>query len=154
MKLRIMGLVVAMSLLLPTSVLGHAVLGSSTPARDSTVSDTALRQVQLQFTEPVHVADSVFKVYPLEATDDPLLLRGKAAELVSNVLIMGPRDTRRDEADRSDAGLMTTRTPSAEIVMRLKDNLAPGPYVVMWKIRSVDTHITEGWFIFHIAPGE
>jgi len=30
--------------------------------------------------------------------------------------------------------------------------LAPGSYRVMWRVLSVDTHVTEGSFRFQVAP--
>lgn len=142
-------LALAICLLLPTVAMGHAHYESSVPAREATVT-TAPREVRLQFSEPVHVNTSMFKVYPLEPQDDPLLLRAAASELMSRALV--GIDRRQDEAERADASILTTRTPSAEIVLRMKENLAPGPYVVMWRILSVDTHTTQGSFIFYYEP--
>ena len=30
--------------------------------------------------------------------------------------------------------------------------LGPGDYTVTWRVVSVDTHVTEGDFVFHVAP--
>ena len=47
-------------------------------------------------------------------------------------------DSRVDEADRS------------VLTVSLKPALPPGPYVVKWRVLSVDTHITEGDFTFKV----
>jgi methionine-rich copper-binding protein CopC len=44
--------------------------------------------------------------------------------------------------DRSDATLLRVSLPP----------LAPGTYRVMWRVLSVDTHVTEGDFTFEVAP--
>jgi copper resistance protein C len=31
-------------------------------------------------------------------------------------------------------------------------SLGPGDYTVTWRVVSVDTHVTEGDFVFHVAP--
>jgi hypothetical protein len=31
-------------------------------------------------------------------------------------------------------------------------NLAPGLYTVLWRVLSVDTHVSEGKFTFRVAP--
>ena len=47
-------------------------------------------------------------------------------------------DSRVDESDRS--------------MLRLSlGSLEPGTYVVAWRVLSVDTHVTEGDFKFHVA---
>lgn len=132
-------------------VLGHAVYVASTPPRDGVV--TELREVRLQLSEPVHVRQSWFKVYPLTPDDDPVRLRAQASEVVAAAMsIREVTDTRQDEDKRVDAGVITSQALSQEIIVRVKDDPAPGPYVFMWKVRSVDTHVTEGWFIFHYLP--
>ncbi|TMI77942.1 MAG: copper resistance protein CopC, partial [Bacillati bacterium ANGP1] len=54
-------------------------------------------------------------------------------------------------ASRSDAGVANTTRTSGDIVLRLKD-LGPGAYVVMWRVLSVDTHTTQGSFVFVYTP--
>ncbi len=46
------------------------------------------------------------------------------------------------QADPSDSALLRISLPS----------LAPGRYKVIWRVLSVDTHVTEGDFTFRIAP--
>jgi copper resistance protein C len=58
---------------------------------------------------------------------------------------------RGDEASRADAGVANTERSSTDIALRVKD-LEPGAYVLMWRALSVDTHTTQGSFIFVYAP--
>lgn len=122
---------------------GHAHLDTSVPLGNSTVTERP-SQVVLRFTEPVEVNFSTFKVYPLQPDDDMLRLRAQASTLVSQSL-----QQRGDEAARADAGVTTNARISAEVQLAMKEDLAPGPYVVMWRVLSVDTHITQGFYIFH-----
>ena len=48
-------------------------------------------------------------------------------------------DSRVDDADRSMLRLSLTR-------------LEPGTYKVVWRVLSVDTHVTEGDFKFRVTP--
>ena len=53
------------------------------------------------------------------------------------------------QVDRGDAGVDAT-DPRV-----LRVSLAPlrsGPYKVIWRVLSVDTHVTEGDFTFRVAP--
>ncbi len=125
----------------------HAFLNSSDPAADSTVT-TPLKEIRLSYSEPVEIRFSIFKVYKVNAGPgaDMHALHAAADSLVSADLLR-----RGDEADRSDAGVANTTRSSTDIVLRLKD-LEPGAYVLMWRVLSVDTHTTQGSFIFIYAP--
>ena len=128
---------------------GHAYLRASSPVEDSTVA-VGPSEVRLQFTEPVEVRFSTFKVYPVPAEPgwDRRRLNAAAGALVSSVL----RRT-GDEGARADDGLATTARTTTEVVIRLKPGLAPGAYVVMWRVLSIDTHTTQGFFVFSVASG-
>lgn len=126
----------------------HAFLDGGVPGPDAVVSERP-EAVVLTFTEPVEVRASIFKVYPLTPDEDPLRLRAQAAGLVDRVLQL-----RGDEDARVDAGLVAAGREAAEIRVRLQEDLPPGPYVVMWRVLSVDTHITWGHYVFTYAPAE
>ena len=51
-------------------------------------------------------------------------------------------DLNDSQADPSNAALLRISIPP----------LSPGAYKVIWRVLSVDTHITEGDFTFRIAP--
>lgn len=46
------------------------------------------------------------------------------------------------QLDRNDASLLKVSLPP----------LAPGVYRVIWRVLSVDTHVTEGDYKFEVAP--
>ncbi len=125
----------------------HAYLKTSAPVEDGSV-DSLPKEVRLVFTEPVEVRFSIFKVYRIDADPglDPHRLNAAAGALVSKML-----QKRGAEADRADAGLATTARTTAEIALRLKPDLLPGPYVVMWRVLSIDTHTTQGFYVFIYA---
>lgn len=132
------------------SAVAHSDLARSVPADGERLSAPP-QSVELVFTEPVEVALSVFKVYPLpappDALADPMRLNGLAAELVSQVL------GRRDDRDRRvDTGLQTGQGTAAAVTLGLKPDLQPGAYVVMWRVLSVDTHVTQGFTVFVYQP--
>lgn len=125
---------------------GHAHLRQASPAQGATVTETPT-EVRLTFSEPVEVGFSTFKVYPIAPADDEGALREAARQLMGEVLHA------RDDADaRADAGVAEGSRTSADIVIVLKEDLEPGPYVVMWRVLSVDTHVTEGFYTFTYAP--
>jgi methionine-rich copper-binding protein CopC len=128
---------------------GHAYLRSASPAEDSTVA-AAPAVVRLLFTEPLEVRFSTFKVYPVPAAPgwDRRRLNAAAGAIVSNVLRRAG-----DEAERADDGLATTARTTTEVAIRLKPRLAAGAYVVMWRVLSIDTHTTQGFYVFTVAPG-
>lgn len=53
---------------------------------------------------------------------------------------------------RVDEGLANEERRSEQVVINLQEELSPGVYVVMWRILSIDTHATEGFFVFGYAP--
>jgi copper resistance protein C len=64
----------------------------------------------------------------------------------STVSVTGPDGARVDGGDvRVD--------PSEPMVLRASlKKLSPGSYKVVWRVVSVDTHVTEGDFRFTVAP--
>lgn len=131
----------------------HATLESSEPAPETTVTEP-LEEIRLRFGEAVELDFSVFKVYELDVAKVDMTaenawrrLNGLAGTLVSDVL-----ESRNDSEARVDAGLANDEQRSEEVVIELQDDLAPSVYVVMWRILSIDTHGTQGSFVFEYAP--
>lgn len=132
------------------SALGHAHLGASQPAEGS-VLEQAPSEVLLSFTERVEVGFSVVKLLRLDAEVDlsaatgRLRLAGLAAQAVNTWL---------GASEPSPDAVAFTLSPSAgaaaELSLALEEPLPPGHYVVMWRVLSVDTHITEGHFLFSV----
>ncbi len=132
--------------------LSHAYLVSSSP-EENTLLRTPPTEVRLGFTEGVELRFSVFKVYALEAPQnalrDPRRLQELARPLVERVL---PLRDDMGRAERADAGLKTQGRTAENVVITLKPDLKPGAYVVMWRVLSIDTHTTSGFFVFVYQP--
>lgn len=131
----------------------HADFASSEPASDATITQP-LEEVRLVFTEAVELDFSLFKVYELDAAGVDLAaqnvwqrLNGLAGALVADVL-----GSREDGEARVDTGLANVERKSEEIVISLEEGIPAGFYVVMWRILSVDTHGTQGFYVFEYAP--
>lgn len=128
----------------------HATLETSEPAKDA-VLNAAPSEVTLSFTEPVELRFSLFKVYPLAKEVDLgedrafLRLNGLAGALAKEVLEV------QDDA-RADTAVLSEEARSETITLGLKEGLEPGAYTVMWRVLSVDTHTTQGQFVFVIDP--
>ncbi|MDR7521638.1 MAG: copper resistance protein CopC [Armatimonadota bacterium] len=138
----------ALALLGAGAAAAHAYLRAAEPAEDSTVA-VAPSEVRLVFSEPIEVRFSTFKVYrvPADPGWDRRRLNAAAGALVSEVL-----RRRGDEADRADAGLATAARTTTTVTLRLRPHLAPGAYAVMWRVLSIDTHVTQGFYVFRIRP--
>ena len=131
----------------------HADFASSEPASGATITQP-LEEIRLVFTEAVELDFSLFKVYELDVAGVDLAsqnswqrLNGLAGALVTDVL-----GSREDGEARVDAGLANDERKSEEIVIALEEGIAAGFYVVMWRILSVDTHGTQGFYVFEYAP--
>ena len=58
-------------------------------------------------------------------------------------------DAGGEQVDRKDKQL----DPGDTSVMKVSlPKLAPGVYRVLWRVLSVDTHVTEGDYTFEVAP--
>lgn len=134
----------------------HADLVASEPEGGSVLAE-APAVVVLDYSEPLEVPFSIFKVYRLDAdvdlSDDNAQqrLNGLAAELVNDVLEL------RDDADaeaRADTGLETDGNTVDQVTFVLQEDLPDGHYVVMWRVLSIDTHVTQGFFTFSVEAGE
>jgi copper resistance protein C len=139
-------LLFAVGVLLSSFALAHAYLARATPAAGQTIS-VLPKTVTLEFTEPLEMAFSTFRVYPLPMKAGDTDVKAAAQKLVEVML------TRKDdEALRADAGLVSTSSPATKLELKLKDTLSGGWYVVMWKALSVDTHVTTDHYAFRYQP--
>ncbi len=144
-------LLVFMLLIGFTSALAHADLLESEPAAGA-VLDAAPEHIVLRFTEPVETMFSVFKIYALDADVDMSAdnaqqrLGGLAGTLVNDVLELG-----EDDEARVDQGSDPVTGTASELRLLLPEELGAGHYVVMWRVLSVDTHVTQGFFVFTVA---
>lgn len=108
--------------------------------------------VTLRFSEPLESLFSVFKVYPLNAEVNVseegahARLNGLAAALVNEVL-----ELRDDAEEMVPTQLRTEKATTDELELQFDSPLAPGHYVVMWRVLSIDTHVTQGFFVFTVS---
>ncbi len=139
--------VVLASLALVGVALAHSNLTRSVPADAQTIA-VLPRTLVLEFSEPLEVKFSSFKIYKLETNAADI----KAARQDADALVEKVLEKKGDEAARADAGLLTNVPTAARLEIKLKPNLTPGWYVVMWKVLSVDTHTSDDALIFRYKP--
>lgn len=150
---RLVPVVLALSLAVPA--FAHAHLTASTPV-DGAVLDTAPSSVALSFTEAVQKRFSLFAVVPLEvppvagesAKEHSQRTYGLAAQLADDVMaVAGKVD------GRVDTGLADASGASKDVTITLRDKLPAGTYVVVWRVLSVDTHVSQGIVVFTVGSG-
>jgi copper resistance protein C len=133
------------SFLLAGVVLAHSYLSNSSILANS-ILKTVPERLTLEFSEPLELGFSSFKVYKLETkTTDGAKLKLEAQALVNKVLAL-----KNDLAKRADDGLETTASEATVVKLKFKPNLKLGIYVVMYRVLSVDTHITQDFFTFSL----
>jgi methionine-rich copper-binding protein CopC len=71
-------------------------------------------------------------------------------DAAASVFVPTVIDLSGDEAERADAAILAEGT-TKNVTISLKDDLAPGAYVVMFRVLSSDTHTIEGFITFEIA---
>lgn len=125
----------------------HAYLTTADPKPGAVLQELPL-SITLTMNEAVELKFSQFKIYPLDIdpADKKALVEAAKALLDEKIKL------RNDEAERADIGLLSTEGRSATISIGLKQDLAPGLYIVMWKVLSVDTHTGEDFSYFIYAP--
>jgi copper resistance protein C len=133
------------SFLLTGVVLAHSYLSNSSILANS-ILKTMPDKLTLEFSEPLEIGFSSFKIYKLETKSTGEKLKLEAQALVARVLAL-----KNDLAKRADAGLETTASEAAVVKLKLKPNQKSGIYVVMYRVLSVDTHITQDFFTFSLS---
>jgi copper resistance protein C len=133
------------SFLLTGVVLAHSYLSNSSILANS-ILKTMPDKLTLEFSEPLELGFSSFKIYKLETKSTGEKLKLEAQALVARVLAL-----KNDLAKRADAGLETTASEAAVVKLKLKPNQKSGIYVVMYRVLSVDTHITQDFFTFSLS---
>jgi copper resistance protein C len=128
--------------LIASVALAHSYLTRSSPSAGQTVR-VMPKTVALEFSEPMEIGFSTFKVYALPTSSN---VNQAAAELRAKVLML------KNDADaRADAGWVSQVSPAAKLELKLKNKLEPGWYVVMWRALSVDGHTTTDQFVFRYS---
>ncbi len=116
-------------LLSPAPVFAHGTLIRAEPAINTEVA-TRPREIRLWFNQLIEHRFSRVTVHRAErhATTGKLDLQQR----VDDGLVAGPRVTR-------------------ELAVKLPETLAPGLYLVQWKVLSIDSHRTTGKFTLTYA---
>lgn len=128
----------------------HAYLETSTPVAGA-VLDPAPAELVLEFSEELEVGFSTFKLFRLDHTldasdaDYAAKLNGLAALLVNEVIGAAGPDDRSVAFD-----LKPAQGRSAQVTLTPKEALAPGSYVLMWRVLSVDTHVLQDYLTFTV----
>ena len=131
--------------------LAHAHLDASTPEANAVVTEP-VTVVELRFSEGVEVAFSTFKAYRLDAEVD-LTADNAAARLnaLAAVVVSAYNGTAEDGDGTVDAEVGNATGDKATVTLSFAEPLAPGHYVVMWRVLSVDTHVVEGHIVFSVG---
>ncbi len=113
----------------------HTAVTSITPAADATVR--APTEVLVQFSEPVELRFSTFRVMALPAGLTPEAGARAALKL-------------KADADALASRPLTATALAARLSLPLKPGLKAGRYVVAWKILSEDGHPVLGHSVFRV----
>jgi copper resistance protein C len=116
-------------------VFAHSDLVSSTPENGATLS-AAPTEITLTFENDIEADFSIFKVYPLPS------------EAAVEAFVPSVIGLQGDEEARVDTAL--TKNGADSVILSLKENLAPGAYVAMYRVLAGDTHAVEAFITFEI----
>ena len=156
-------------------VFAHSDFESSVPT-DGALLETAPAEIVIHFKADIQPSFSIFKVYAIpaevlkDAMHDSEHSEGEshsedehsdgeshsessdhsAMDAAAKIFIPTVIDLQDDEDARADLGLVTTEGLAKSVSIALKENLAPGAYVVMFRALSADTHTVEGFITFEI----
>jgi methionine-rich copper-binding protein CopC len=129
---RLAGWLILLGLLMmyPGFLAAHTALVRTMPAAEAVVSQPP-REIRFWFNEPVERHFSRIEVF--RAVLDPGTGAVQPGERIDQGWLPGPRAAR-------------------EVGVRLPETLAPGDYIVQWMVLAIDTHRTQGSFMFTYAP--
>jgi methionine-rich copper-binding protein CopC len=157
-------------------VFAHSDFEGSVP-KDGALLEQAPTEIVLNFKEDIQPSFSIFKVYALPADmltestsessdqehNDSHSDEGSSSEehiessdhgamdAAAKLFIPTVIELQDDEDTRADNGLALTEKLAKSVTITLKENLAPGAYVVMFRALSADTHTVEGFITFEIS---
>ena len=114
----------------PGCVAAHTALVRTMPAAGAVVAQPP-REVRFWFNEPIERYFSRIEVF--RAVLDPGTGAMQPGERIDQGWLPGPRATR-------------------EVGIRLPETLTPGRYIVQWMVLAIDTHRTQGSFMFTYDP--
>ena len=116
--------------LCPEFLAAHTALVRTTPAAGAVVAQPP-HEVRFWFNEPIERQFSRIEVF--RTVLDPGTGAVQPGERIDQGWLPGPRATR-------------------EVGVRLPEALEPGRYIVQWLVLAIDTHRTQGSFMFTYQP--
>jgi methionine-rich copper-binding protein CopC len=114
----------------PGLLAAHTALMRTMPAAGAVLGQPP-REVQFWFNEPIERNFSRIEVF--RAVQEPGTDAVQPGERIDQGWLPGPRAAR-------------------EVGVRLPEALAPGRYIVRWIVLAIDTHRTQGSFMFTYDP--
>ena len=114
----------------PEFLAAHTALVRTIPAAGAVVAQPP-REVRFWFNEPIERQFSRIEVF--RTVLDPGTGAVQPGERIDQGWLPGPRTTR-------------------EVGVRLPEALEPGRYIVQWLVLAIDTHRTQGSFMFTYQP--
>ena len=127
--------------------LAHASLNSAS-IRDGQTIQTMPKSIKLEFSEALELGFSTFKLIAL----DSKVSDRKAANTAANALVGRVLGLQNNGVARADDGLLTRTPIAAHVEVKLKPKLPAGWYVMIWKVLSIDSHISDDFFVFEYRP--
>ena len=116
--------------LCPEFLAAHTALVRTIPAAGAVVAQPP-HEVRFWFNEPIERQFSRIEVF--RTVLDPGTGAVQPGERIDQGWLPGPRATR-------------------EVGVRLPETLEPGRYIVQWLVLAIDTHRTQGSFMFTYQP--
>ena len=116
--------------LCPEFLAAHTALVRTIPAAGAVVAQPP-HEVRFWFNEPIERQFSRIEVF--RTVLDPGTGAVQPGERIDQGWLPGPRTTR-------------------EVGVRLPEALEPGRYIVQWLVLAIDTHRTQGSFMFTYQP--
>jgi methionine-rich copper-binding protein CopC len=114
----------------PAMLVAHTALVRSMPAAGAVVAQPP-RELRCWFNEPIERRFSHIEVFHV------------TLDSATGAVTPGPR---------IDQGWLPGPRTTREVGVRLPETLAPGRYLVQWAVLAIDTHRTQGSFMFTYDP--
>lgn len=118
----------------------HATLADSNPSDGESIA-ASTNQVTLTFVEPIEAGFSLFRMFSI----DPLELDDPNQTEMHWHTYLQSRNTQTEITD-----ITISSTDPATITISWPQQLAPGSYLVVWRVLSIDTHISNGYLRFTV----
>jgi len=123
-------ILLSLLMLSPGFLTAHTALVRTKPAAGTVVAQIP-REIRFWFNEPIERHFSRIEVFRA---------------------VMAPGTEAVQPGERIDQGWLPGPRTAREVGVRLPETLAPGRYIVQWMVLAIDTHRTQGSFMFTYDP--